>query len=368
MYGSHFLRSKKANVAKHVRVPHVWGIKNQEEERKEDSRKPDSKEAPKEAEHPAFHFAARGDLQGLEALQLPKRLLDAQNTDGASALLVAARHGKAEIVRFLLNRGAQADQDKALFASVIRGHPAVAAAICKYGTIDISAIKDANDYQPLTLAMKTPQYDVAEAMIRHAKIPLKFRWRPLLTGLINEFTSGLVSHKTQLADNHQTDLVRLMRACLESPIQLAPTAGNVAAMYCLAIRTHDLGFADFVYDRTKWQDKYLSGILHTIVREENIDFLPWLAQRHDVVLEEMTVPSMVRFSDSGEAYQDDLHFGNYDSSQPVVLPASPPTLTRAVSAPTALTRKRPLVPFKRQPSLPARSANEAGEGDRKSVV
>ena len=61
------------------------------------------------AEAPQFQYAREGSLGLLQALRLTRAEIDARNHKGYSALMLAAYHGRVEVVRYLLNRGADAN-------------------------------------------------------------------------------------------------------------------------------------------------------------------------------------------------------------------------------------------------------------------
>lgn len=60
-------------------------------------------------EAPQFPYAREGALAALQALQLTHTDIDAKNHKGYSALMLAAYHGRVEVVRYLLERGADAN-------------------------------------------------------------------------------------------------------------------------------------------------------------------------------------------------------------------------------------------------------------------
>ncbi len=68
-----------------------------------------------------FEFARSGDLDSLRQLELTAERINARNTKGYSALMLAAYNGNVEVARFLLDRGADPDSADLTGSTVLMG-------------------------------------------------------------------------------------------------------------------------------------------------------------------------------------------------------------------------------------------------------
>lgn len=94
-------------------------------------------------EAPQFQHAREGSLVALQALGLTCAEIDARNRKGYSALMLAAYHGHVEVVRYLLNRGADANTadnggNTVLMGAAFKGDVEVARLLVQAGA-DIGA-------------------------------------------------------------------------------------------------------------------------------------------------------------------------------------------------------------------------------------
>ena len=141
-------------------------------------------------EAPQFQYARAGALVALRALNLSRADIDAKNVKGYSPLMLAAYHGRAEVVRYLLTRGADAnsadnDGSTVLMGAAFKGDIDVVRLLIEAGA-DIDA-HNAKGQTAIDFAHMFGRADIARFLKTCQRKPDKFGVNDIVSGWLSFF-------------------------------------------------------------------------------------------------------------------------------------------------------------------------------------
>ena len=117
--------------------------------------------------------ATHASIAELDRLRRSGMRIDAVDENGLTCLYVAAAGGEAEVVDWLLSRGADAavvnpeDGRTPLHAASAAGHVAVAALLVRAGANSLA--RDGSGLTPPELAQRSMHLDVVRAFLEHSR-------------------------------------------------------------------------------------------------------------------------------------------------------------------------------------------------------
>lgn len=119
---------------------------------------------------PIYEYAKKGDVAALEALKIEDNtLLDKENKDGYTPLMMAAYYNKTEMISYLLAKkvaiNAVSAYGTALMAATVRGHKEAALLLLKEGADP--NISDENKSTALQFAALFGRTEIAESLLKN---------------------------------------------------------------------------------------------------------------------------------------------------------------------------------------------------------
>jgi len=203
-----------------------------------------------------------------------------KNSQGSPVLIVAANRGYSDLVRLLLERGAninarRKDGDTALMVAIEEEHSEIACQLIRKGAaIDTTSRSGGMEFPLLSLAVMVGQSDVVEALLKagaHANAPDSLGNTPLFGAEKVEIARLLLDHGATLDARNWTGDTPLMNAVRDS---------KLAMVKFLIERGADVNAREDAA-RTRFQVEQMFGDKKTFDREKRLLQSGKLAVRHE---------------------------------------------------------------------------------------